>query len=177
MPFCKLGCPGQLNQPLEWWTQFQMCGGTWVEFHWVACSERLVFQMEVPFVVVQSLSCVWLFATPWTTAYQASPAFIKGSAFRRHSWDQPLLSALLGYLLKPTKKHYRKSFTKVTWQMLMTHSQLFCYKPRQQKWKVSWIVRRSGKTLILTTHIQQINRLVAGRTVISHRGEGKGYLL
>ena len=26
-------------------------------------------------VVVQSLSCVWLFATPWTTAHQASLSF------------------------------------------------------------------------------------------------------
>ena len=25
--------------------------------------------------VVQSLSCVWLFATPWTAAHQASPSF------------------------------------------------------------------------------------------------------
>ena len=34
------------------------------------CTEKLSFQHH--FVVVQSLSCVQLFATPWTAAFQAS---------------------------------------------------------------------------------------------------------
>ena len=32
-------------------------------------------QFHLPLTVVQSLSCVWLFETPWTTAHQASPFF------------------------------------------------------------------------------------------------------
>ena len=34
------------------------------------------FDLLLLFVVVQSLSCVWLFATPWTAACQASLSFI-----------------------------------------------------------------------------------------------------
>ena len=42
------------------------------------CLKRAVtinLQFNLPLIVVQSLSCVWLFETPWTTAHQASPSF------------------------------------------------------------------------------------------------------
>ena len=42
------------------------------------CLKRAVtinLQFHLPLIVVQSLSCVWLFETPWTTAHQASPSF------------------------------------------------------------------------------------------------------
>ena len=53
-------------------------------------SKLLVFGLQfisVPFfffngdVVFQSVSCVWLFATPWTAAHQASLSFIISQSF------------------------------------------------------------------------------------------------
>ena len=38
-------------------------------------TEVLGFRNYLPFVVIQSLSCVQLFATPWTAALQASLYF------------------------------------------------------------------------------------------------------
>ena len=52
-----------------------------MHFYWTILKKevktRLVFlvmvlYMHVQFSLVQSLSCLWLFATPWTTARQAS---------------------------------------------------------------------------------------------------------
>ena len=39
-------------------------------------SNRNLFLTVLESVIVQSFSCVWLFATPWTAAYQASLSFI-----------------------------------------------------------------------------------------------------
>ena len=39
------------------------------------CTEILSWEVWVAFVVVQSLSHVWLFANPWTAAHQASLSF------------------------------------------------------------------------------------------------------
>ena len=39
--------------------------------HFISVSLEIMY----PFVVVQSLSCVWLFATPWTIARQTSLSF------------------------------------------------------------------------------------------------------
>ena len=38
---------------------------------WIAISVSSAWEWKVK---VKSLSCVWLFATPWTAAYQASPS-------------------------------------------------------------------------------------------------------
>ena len=46
--------------------------------------------------VVQSLSCVWLFVTPWTTAHQASLSFtISQSLLKLMSFKSVMLSIYL----------------------------------------------------------------------------------
>jgi len=53
--------------------------------------------LEVPFIVVRSLGCVPLFATPWTTAHQASLSFsISQSLLKLMSlswWCHPTISS------------------------------------------------------------------------------------
>ena len=47
------------------------------------------------FVVVQSLSCVWLFATPWTAARQASlsiPIRVSSNSYPSSQWCHPTIS-------------------------------------------------------------------------------------
>ena len=39
------------------------------------CSPETITTLLISYIVVQSLSCVQLFVTPWTTAYQASLSF------------------------------------------------------------------------------------------------------
>ena len=46
-------------------------------------------------VSVQSLSCVWLFATPWTAAHQASSQTISWSLFRLMSIESVMSSSHL----------------------------------------------------------------------------------
>ena len=50
-----------------------------------------------PFVVVQSLSCIHLFATPWTAAFQASLSFIISQSFSDSCtmcwWCHPTISS------------------------------------------------------------------------------------
>ena len=43
-------------------------------------------------VKVKSLSCVWLFATPWTAAYQAVPSmgFSRQEYWSALGWEDPL---------------------------------------------------------------------------------------
>ena len=49
-----------------------------------------------PYLVVQSLSCVWLFVTPWTTAFQASLSFtISWSLLKRMSIESVMPSNYL----------------------------------------------------------------------------------
>ena len=49
-----------------------------------------------PFVVVQSLSCIHLFATPWTAAFQASLSFIiSQSLLKLISTESVILSSHL----------------------------------------------------------------------------------
>ena len=60
-------------------------------------------------VKVKSLSCVWLFATPWTVAYQAPLS--KGCS-RQECWSEltfpaPLITASIHYFSNQ-KKQYRK---------------------------------------------------------------------
>ena len=57
---------------------------------WVAISFSNAWNWKVK---VKSLSCVWLFATPWTTAYQAPPSM---GFSRQEYWSGlPLPSPLL----------------------------------------------------------------------------------
>ena len=47
------------------------------------------------FVVVQSLSCVWLFVTPWTAAHQAPPSM---GFSRQEYWSRVPLPSLTPYV-------------------------------------------------------------------------------
>ena len=56
---------------------------------------------------VQSLSCVWLFATPWTTACQASLSITNSQVFYSNScpsspWCHPTISSCRPLLLLPS---------------------------------------------------------------------------
>ena len=48
---------------------------TVTELHWWTLEASLFSQHSTASVIVQSLSCVRLFVTPWTVARQASPSF------------------------------------------------------------------------------------------------------
>ena len=59
--------------------------------------------MISPTVVVQSLSSVRLFATPWTAAHQASPSFTLSQSFLKFVSTEPVMLSnhliLCGFLL------------------------------------------------------------------------------
>ena len=55
-----------------------------------------IIHIKLHLFVAQSLSCVWLFATPWTIACQASLSTISGSLLRLRfieSWCHPTISS------------------------------------------------------------------------------------
>ena len=54
--------------------------------------QSLVGEQDPPSLVVQSLSCVQLFATPWTTAHQASLSFTIKSLFKFMSTESMIPS-------------------------------------------------------------------------------------
>ena len=60
---------------------------------WISSSEQIYMAL----VVVQSLSCVWLFATPWTVACQASLSFTNSGVCSNSSplsqWCHPTISS------------------------------------------------------------------------------------
>ena len=59
------------------------------------CPPETITTLLISYVVVQSLSCVWLFVTPWTAAYQAS-------LFFTISWSLPkFMSIQLSHPLSP----------------------------------------------------------------------------
>ena len=69
------------SQPRDWtWVS---CIGKWILYHWAtreACGYWLIWQgiffvHNIIIFVVQSLSHIWLFVTPSTTAFQASLSF------------------------------------------------------------------------------------------------------
>ena len=61
---------------------------------WVAISFSNAWKWKVK---VKSLSCVWLFVTPWTVAYQASPSM---GFPRQEYWSElPLPSLDIPYML------------------------------------------------------------------------------
>ena len=69
------------SQPRDW--TCVSCIGKWILYHWAtreACDywliwQAIIFVLNIIIFVVQSLSHVWLFATPWTAARQASLSF------------------------------------------------------------------------------------------------------
>ena len=70
---------------------------------WVAISFSNAWKWKVK---VNSLSCVWLFATPWTAAYQAPPSM---GFSRQEYWSGvPLpspIKAAIPKISKPTNRH------------------------------------------------------------------------
>ena len=56
----------------QWTWVWASSGRKWDVIHYQICPHWHGSNISGRFVVVQSLSCVWLFATPWTAACQAS---------------------------------------------------------------------------------------------------------
>ena len=54
---------------VHWVAKSQTWLSDWTELN-SKCIEKII-QLNSLFVVIQSLSCVWLFVTPWTAVYQA----------------------------------------------------------------------------------------------------------
>ena len=54
------------------------CINMWILYHWATTETLICIFSSIQFSSFQLLSHVWLFATPWTTAHQASP-FITNS--------------------------------------------------------------------------------------------------
>ena len=71
------------------WNLNVQCDRSW--------SLRAVFRswgkrlMNEIFAVVQSLSCVWLFAAPWTAARQASLSFTISQSFLKHMSNESVM--------------------------------------------------------------------------------------
>ena len=66
--------------------------------------------MSRVFVVVQSLSCVWLFVTPWTAAHQASLLpYLPEFAWVHVHWVDDAIQP--SHPLLPPFSSYRQSFT------------------------------------------------------------------
>ena len=57
------------------------------------CTEidKLLFRPKFKVSSVQSLSCVWLFATPWTTACQASLSITNCQSLPKHMPINPMM--------------------------------------------------------------------------------------
>ena len=83
--------------------------------HWKSCKFNLCHHIAVPFVVivVHLLSHVQLFATPWTTARQASLSFIISRSLLKLmsscSFKHPLLLLFLPSLFPPLVMPIRRA--------------------------------------------------------------------
>ena len=53
---------------------------------WNSCTTQIPFLPPLPSIVVQSLSCVQFFATPWTAACQISPGVCSSSCLLSRWW-------------------------------------------------------------------------------------------
>ena len=53
----------------------------WTQVFWVSCTGRILYHCPT---WAQSLSCVWLFATPWTIAHQAP---LSMGFYRQEYWS------------------------------------------------------------------------------------------
>ena len=113
-------------------------------------------------VKVKSLSCIWLFATPWIIAYQASPSmgfsreecqsWVALSFSRRSSWprDQTLVSSIAGrcFTLWATREDHmdvrvglQRKLSAEELMLLTLESPLDCkeIQPIHPKGNQSWI--------------------------------------
>ena len=72
---------------------------------WVRISRKLRQEKRSLCLHVQSLSCVWLFATPQTVAHQVPPSM---EFFRQEYWS--------GLLFPPPGKEVRRVRKKLEWQ-------------------------------------------------------------
>ena len=61
------------NLPRSWNSSYMLSQKDMEECHTLCCTQTIV--------VVQLLSCVWLFKTPWTAAHKASLSFIISKSF------------------------------------------------------------------------------------------------
>ena len=89
-----------------------------------ACKNQWL-QIRSIFVVIQLLSCVWLFATPWTAACQASMSFIISCSLLRLMSIEPVMPSnhliLCHPLLLPSIFPRIKGNHITTWCELVLH--------------------------------------------------------
>ena len=66
--------PGLISFRMDW---LDLLADIYLFIHWEvsALKKKVTFKEILDVVVVQLISCVWLFATPWTVARQASLSF------------------------------------------------------------------------------------------------------
>ena len=90
---------------------------------WAAISFSSAWKWKVK---VKSLSRVWLFATPWTVAYQTPPSL---GFSRQEYWSGvPLLSYLFLHLL------FRSTYSYFPFSFALTYFQSCFHKVTQTKW-------------------------------------------
>ena len=117
--------------------------GTFLTYYYLSMSPFLFF------VVVQSLSHVWLFATPWTAACQASLSCISWSLLKLMSIEsvmpsnhlilcRPLL--LLPSIFPSIRVLSNESALCIRWPYLM--NQLFCIKVLKLQLQSFWWIFR-----------------------------------
>ena len=112
--------------------RFFTAGATWeaftvLRYFWTSHSLSQVAYFS--FVVVQSLSRVWLFVTPWTSAHQISLSFtIFWSLLNPLSqWCHPTISSsLIPFSSRPQSFPASRSFP-VSWLVLSKSSSFLCF--------------------------------------------------
>ena len=113
---------------------------------------------ELPGIInrfaVQSLSCIWIFVTPWTAAHQASPSFISQSLLKLMSvelvmywsisqWDIPEIETLMWTKVLPlphcvTSNHSLDPYVSGVSQVALVVKNLAaCQWRRHKRWACS----------------------------------------
>ena len=116
--------------------------------------------------VVQSLSCVWLFVTPWTAVYQASPSFtISQGLLKLMSIELMLSNHILCFPpLPPTFN-------------LSQHQGFFYELAHCIRWPKYWSFRfsislsneYSGLTSLISLLSKELSRVFSSTTVQKHQ--------
>ena len=94
--------PGLISFRMDW---LDLLADIYLFIHWEvsALKKKVTFKEILDVVVVQLISCVWLFATPWTVARQASLSFsISQGLLRLMSIELVMPSNHLILLLSPS---------------------------------------------------------------------------
>ena len=129
---------------------------------WVAISSSNAWKWEVK---VKSLSHVWLFATPWTAAYQALPSM---GFSRQEYWSGvPLPSPQLSSFHDPFKMEINMILNVFT---LVSHSIMSSLASRDQE----WIRKFCNKSVIMKSCLKNV-KVYSQTKIIQHpTGTRKG---